>query len=260
MEIEMLDADKKNNRLTFFLKNSEAAFANAIRRNAIEEVPTMAIEDVEFRRNNSSLYDEIVAHRLGLVSLKTDLLSYTLPEKCKCGGEGCASCQLKLTLKVNGPAMVRASDLKSKDPKVKPVFSETPIVKLLKGQKIELEATAVLGKGKEHAKWSPGLIYYKYKPNITIGTVKNPEDVVEQCPKNIFEVKNGKISIIPKNLTECHLCGACEDVSKGAIKLEPTKDFMFYVESWGQLTPKEIIENSVSVLQEQLKEFEKIIK
>ncbi len=63
-----------------------------------EEVPTMAIEDVEFRKNNSILYDEIIAHRLGLVPLKTDLKSYNLPEKCKCKGEGCARFQLTVPI------------------------------------------------------------------------------------------------------------------------------------------------------------------
>ena len=131
----------------------------------------------------------MIAHRLGLLSLTTDLKSYNLTKKCKCKGEGCARCQLKLTLKAKGPATVYASEIKSKDAAVKPVFPKTPIVKLLKGQDLELEATAVLGTGKEHMKWSPGLVYYKYKPSIEIGNVKSPEAVVEACPVNIFELK-----------------------------------------------------------------------
>jgi len=75
-----------------------------------------------------------------------------------------------------------------------------PIVKLLKGQSLELEATAVLGKGKEHSKWCPGLAYYKHKPIIEIGNVKNPEEVVEKTHGNIFEIKNGKLEVIKDNL------------------------------------------------------------
>ena len=106
MNIELLKLDKKQKKLSFILKNASPAFANAIRRNAIEEVPVMAIEDVEFRNNSSVIYDEIVAHRLGLIPLTTDLKSYNLPDKCKCDGKGCAQCQLKLILKVRGQGVV----------------------------------------------------------------------------------------------------------------------------------------------------------
>src|SRR3989338_1426343 len=155
MEIRVLDNNKEQGRLSFILKDSNPVFANTLRRLMIDEVPAMAIEDVEFSKNNSILYDEMIAHRLGLVPLKTDLKSYNLPEKCKCEGKGCNRCQLKMVLKAAKIGNVCASEIKSKDPAVKPVFSDTPIVKLIKGQSLELEATAVLGKGKQHMKWSP---------------------------------------------------------------------------------------------------------
>src|SRR3990167_7411824 len=99
MEVRVLENNKEQGKLSFILKDSDPIFANTLRRLMIDEVPTMAIEEVEFSKNNSILYDEIVAHRLGLIPLKTDMKSYNLPEKCKCKGEGCARCQLKLTLK-----------------------------------------------------------------------------------------------------------------------------------------------------------------
>ena len=101
MEIRVLSNDKEKGKLSFIIKDTTPAFVNTLRRIMVEEVPTMAIEDVEFRKNNSILYDEMIAHRLGLISLKTDLKSYNLPENCKCKGEGCARCQLKLTLKAS---------------------------------------------------------------------------------------------------------------------------------------------------------------
>lgn len=264
MEIKPLENDKKNLKLSFIIKDSTAAIANLIRRNAAVNVPTMAIEDVEFKKNSSVLYDEIIAHRLGLIPLKTDLKSYTLPSKCKCEGKGCAHCQLKLTLKAKGPAIVYASDIKSKDPKVIPVYPKTPIVKLTKGQELELEATAVLGLGGEHIKWSPGLVYYKNKPIIEIvKECENKEEVVKACPLNIFELKDGKITLNKDNSLKCHLCEACVDVCKpkGAIKLEKNKnDFIFYVESWGQLSAKEIIEQALESFDEQLDDFVKVLK
>ena len=251
----MLEKDKEAGKLSFILKGSIPAFANALRRFTVEEVPVMAIEDVEIRKNNSILYDEMVAYRLGLVPLTTDLKSYNLPSKCKCKGEGCARCQLKMTIKVKGPATVCASDIKSKDTGIKPVHSKMPIVKLLKGQDVEIEATAILGQGKEHMKWSPGLVYYKYKPSIDIGTVKNPEAVVESCPVNIFELKEGKLTTNKDKLLTCHLCNACVDADEGIKLNEDNTEFVFYVESWGQLDPKKMILESVSVFKEQLDEL-----
>ena len=80
MEVRVLENEKDDGKVSFIIKDTNAAFANALRRIIIEEVPTMAIEEVEFRKNNSILYDEIIAHRMGLITLKTDLKSYNLPE------------------------------------------------------------------------------------------------------------------------------------------------------------------------------------
>jgi DNA-directed RNA polymerase subunit D len=255
MEIRMLERNKEVGKLSFILKGSTPAFANALRRLITEEVPVMAIEDIEFRKNNSILYDEMVAHRLGLIPLSTDLKSYNLPAKCKCKGEGCARCQLKMTLKAKGPAIVYASEIKSKDSAIKPTNPKTPIVKLLKGQDIELEATAMLGQGKEHMKWSPGLVHYKYKPSIEIGNVKSPEAVVEACPVNIFELNEGKLTINKDKLLSCHLCEACVDAD-GGIKLNyDDTEFVFYVESWGQLDTKKMVIEAAKVFKEQLDEL-----
>ena len=162
MEIRVLENNKEQGKLSFILKDSNPVFANTLRRLMVGEVPTMAIEDIDFLKNNSILYDEMIAHRLGLIPLKTDLKSYNLPDKCKCEGKGCNRCQLKMVLKnTKGSGTVYASEIKSKDPAVKPVYGDMPVVKLLKGQTLELEATAILGRGKHHVKWSPCHAYYK---------------------------------------------------------------------------------------------------
>ena len=259
MDIQIIDDDKSSGKLSFALKGTTPSFANMLRKFIIDEVPTMAIEDVEIRKNNSILYDEILAHRLGLLPLKTDLKSYILSSECKCNGEGCAKCTVILTLKAKGPGIVYASEMKSKDPKIIPVHPKTPIVKLIKGQNVEVEATAMLGQGKVHAKWSPALAYYKYHPVIEIKAVKNPAAVVDVCPKGVFEVKGTKLVV--KNLLNCHLCGACADLEPTNIKLnESDTEFVFYVESWGQLPAKEIVETAIERFQTKIKEFTNQLK
>ncbi|MFC1727876.1 DNA-directed RNA polymerase subunit D [Nanoarchaeota archaeon] len=262
MKLKILSKDKKKEKIVFLLEESTPGFANALRRTMTEQVPTMAIEEIEFRKNSSVLYDEIIAHRMGLIPLKTDLKTYNLPENCTCKGEGCAKCTLKLILKVKGPITVLASDLQSKDPMVVPAHPNTPIVKLLKGQELELEATAVLGKGSEHAKWSPCLAFYKYKPSIDFkDSAKNVEKCVKLCPKNIFVMKGNKVALDKDKIIDCHLCGACVDVTDGEIKLnESDKDFVFTIESWGQLSVKDIVSSASDILSEQADEFVKALK
>jgi len=261
MDISVLEKDKEKGKITFLIKGINATIANTIRRMVVEEVPTMAIEDVEFRENSSALYDEILAHRLGLIPLSTDLKSYNLPAECKCKGKGCARCQLKMTLTTKGSGIVYAGDIKTKDAKVKPVYPKTHIVKLLKGQKIELEAVAKLGQGKEHSKWTPGLVYFKTHPLIELSSkAANCEKAAKSCPVEVYDLKDGKISINNKNLLKCHLCKACVDACDG-IKVTGSKtDFIFTIESWGQIDPKEMVKEAADRFIKKCEGFVKELK
>lgn len=259
MEIKMIGKDKKTGRVSFVLVDSNPSFANAMRRNMTDSVPVMAIDEVEFRKNNSALYDEIVAHRLGLLPLTTDLKSYTLPSQCKCKGEGCARCSVKLTLKSKGTGYVYASEIKSKDPQIKPVFQKTPIVKLIKGQDLEFEATAVLGVGKDHVKWSACHVWYGYEPKITVNNSSSKiAEFQDRYPPQIFD-NSGKISkdiILDQNLVD-----ACDGVCDDIVKVEYSdKNFIFHVEPWGQLGVKEIAVKAAEIFSEQLKEFDEKLK
>jgi len=257
MEIRILDNNKEEFKLSFILKESNPVFVNSLRRLMIDEVPTMAVEEIEFSKNNSILYDETLAHRLGLIPLKTDLKSYNLPDKCKCEGKGCNRCQLKLVLRsTNKPGYVYASELKSKDPAVKPVYGDMPIVKLLKGQSLELEATAVLGRGKDNIKWSPCHVYYKYRPIIEItGEVKNPEAVIEVDHNNIFEIKDRKLVINKDKVLDCDLSLDYSEIDKNVKVTISDTDFIYYIESSGQLSCKEIVTKAIDIFDEQLEEF-----
>lgn len=250
MEIKFLK--KEDLELNFIAKGITDVFANTLRRIIVDEVPTMAIENVEIHKNSSAMFDEMLAHRLGLVPLKTDLKSYTLPEECKCNGKGCAHCQLHFTLKAKGPCTVYASDLKSKDSKVKPVFEKMPIVKLLKDQEVELDAVAVLGKGKDHIKFSPGLIFYHAYPDIKITNAK--KESAEVCPTGAIYLDNDKLKT---DELKCNLCRACEE--KEAQVKSSEEDFVFYLESFGQLTTKEIMTVAIKIFEKKLKEFEKLV-
>lgn len=256
MEIKLLN--KNDESMVFLIKDTDATSVNTLRRLILNEVPTLAVEDVTFLKNSSAMYDEFIAHRLGLIPLSTDLESYTPTDKCKCKGKGCAHCQLYLSLKSQGPKTVYAEEIVSKDPKVKPVFPKMPIVKLLKKQVLEFDAVAVLGRGRDHSKFSPGLAFYQGYPIIKVGNVKNPEAIAAICPTKVFDVKNNKLVVADE--TKCILCMACADASS-EVKVEGSKrDFIFTVESFGQLTPAEIVLEAFDVFDEKLEELSEKLK
>jgi len=147
------------NSVTLQLEGIDRSYANAVRRFCIAEVPSMAIDDVVILENSSVLYDEILAHRLGMVPIRTDLERYVLPEKCDCGSPlGCHKCRVLFVLDAKGKdkvSTVYSGDLVSEDREIRPVSETIPLVKLATGQSVKLEAYARLGRGKEHAKWQP---------------------------------------------------------------------------------------------------------
>ncbi len=248
--IEAIKKDKKSGRVTFLLKNTTPALANSLRRIMIEAVPTMAIEEVEFKQNDGVLYDEVLAHRLGLLPLTTDLKGYDVR---KPGDELSAKNSVKLVLKAKGPCTVYAEDLKSKDPKVKPVFPKTPLVKLLKGQELEFEATAVLGVGKEHVKFSPCSAWYTFKAKVTVNNSHKEFDKFKNTyPSQIFN--NGKIDA--KLIEQHNLFEACEGINDEIVKIErDPSTFIFNIEPWGQLSASEILASATDHLSSLLDDF-----
>lgn len=154
---------REGNRLTFTVTGITHQMANALRRIIISEVSVMAIERVTFYDNSSILADEILAHRLGLMPLKTDLAAYNFVSECTCKGKGCGKCIATLTLDLKGPKTVHASDMKSKKHKVVPVYGDTLLMKLTEHQSVKLEAHAQLGTGRDHIKWQAGLASYEEK-------------------------------------------------------------------------------------------------
>ncbi|MEK6871452.1 MAG: hypothetical protein AABX16_00955 [Nanoarchaeota archaeon] len=214
--------DKKNQKLTF-LTDMSTTLANAIRRSVLE-IPTMAIDEVEIAKNDSALYDEIIAHRLGLIPIKTEKTSK----------------EEKFKLSVVGPKMVYATDIK---PSVGTDFA-IPIVILDKDQEIEIVCEARLGKGIDHIKYSPGLAYYKHNVDMDILDFIIIDDE-GKVTYNEEELKNKAIS---------------ESTLKKIRAIKEVKEIEFSIESWGQLEVKDIFVKAIEALQDNLEELEKAVK
>jgi len=95
--LEVISKDSK--KMSVKLKGVPLQYANALRRVCLNGVPIFAIDTVDIIENSSVLPDEGLAHRLGLIPIKTDLSRFNEPSKCECQSEtGCSNCRVMLVL------------------------------------------------------------------------------------------------------------------------------------------------------------------
>jgi DNA-directed RNA polymerase subunit D len=210
--------------------------ANALRR-SISEVQTLAIEDVEIFKNDSALYDEVLAHRLGLIPLKTEK-SMT------------AKTKVVFKLSTKGPGTVYAEELKGPATIVNP---KIPLTILGENHKLELVATARLGIGKKHAKNSPGLCYYRHI--LEVKSSLQADKIIQKSKGYIKPEKKGSKWLCDLNESEV------SEINKQDKKaIQDSNEIIFIVESYGNLTAKEILEKSTEAIAKNLDEFEKAVK
>ncbi len=253
LKIEIL---KKNEReMQFLLEESNPQFANALRRIMISEIPVLAIDTVDFFENDSIFYDEVIAHRLGLIPLVFEPKKFHFKEEHK-DGKTCSLCVVKFIINKKGPGIVYSKDMKSDDPEVKPLYDNIPIIELFDDQKLRLEAFASLGLGKKHARYQAANAWYRYYPIAKLkGELKNSKEVMDACPKKAIKIEGKKVSLS----LDCDMCKECIKVSKPKvleIEGDPTR-FIFNVESISGLTAEQIVLQSIDILKNKIKEFKK---
>ncbi len=226
----------------------------------------MAIDEVVVIENSSMLHDEILAHRLGLIPLRTDLDSYNLPEECSCKSElGCNLCRVSLTLDVEAKESIRtvySGDLTVENPNIRPVSEKIPIVKLAPNQRLRLEAYARLGKGQKHAKWQPvSLCAYKHFPKVKLNEKECDScgKCVDICPKRVLSVSEGRKKLELRNVIDCTLCHDCVNAcpkSPPAVEVAWDKDvFVFDIESTGALPIDRIVGKALEILDGKFESF-----
>ncbi|MGA9151442.1 MAG: hypothetical protein WBZ36_12765, partial [Candidatus Nitrosopolaris sp.] len=99
MSISVDVLERTDERVVIKFNNISRQYINAIRRIAISEVPTLAVDDVVILENSSVMHDEAVAHRLGLIPLRTELDRFVMPQECDCQSTlGCSKCRVLLVL------------------------------------------------------------------------------------------------------------------------------------------------------------------
>ncbi len=240
MQIETLE--KTDSKALFHLKDSSLGMANAIRRTITSSLPSLAIDEVDVYENNSALFNEYIANRIGLVPLTWE--------------DGVDDdAKIAFTLNAEGPCTVYSRDLKSTDEKIKVFAEHIPIMKLDSDQRLRLEGVAVKGTGKKHAKFQNALASYNYFPEFKVsGECNKCGACVEACPRGAIS-KDVKLVGTGK----CDLCGACqESCGKKALKVKWKEgDFVFFVESYNNVPAAECFKKAVQMLDEKAEELSK---
>ncbi|XP_073153603.1 uncharacterized protein [Henckelia pumila] len=286
--------------MEFDMIGIDASLANAFRRILIAELPTMAIEKVLIANNTSVIQDEVLAHRLGLIPLKVDprlfnymsandepnernTIVFKLHVRCERGSSRIKVKSDELKWLPNGSELILDSEKSNADSTSKirtytsfncsqdslPEFSNNPITpkhediiiaKLGPGQEIELEAHAVKGMGKVHAKWSPvATAWYRMLPEVVLLQDiedEKAEELVKKCPVKVFDIedigKGRKRATVarPRSCTLCRECIRGDGWDKN-VSLRRVKDhFIFTIESTGALPPEELFTETVKILED----------
>lgn len=147
MKIEKFEAD--GDSATFTLSGARSGMANALRRSINGSVACFAIDKITFYENTSPMFDEYIAHRIGLVPITTPPNGYTEKD------------EILFTLEATGPATVYSKELESADKEVEVANEKIPIIKLGPEQKIRIEAKAIMGTGQKHSKFQPAFVTYE---------------------------------------------------------------------------------------------------
>jgi len=229
-------------RVVFLLKTNET-MVNALRRN-MGLIPTMAIDELEISRNDSPLYDETLAHRMGLIPLKMD-------KKFKEGDI------LKIKLDSKKEGTVYSGEIKG-DAEI--VYKKIPITILDKEQELKIKGKTRMGTGREHAKFSPGFMFYRKVAQIV--TDKEFENEIKRAfPESEIKEKGSKIEIIDnKERTVSDFCEGLAQKNKKKIEVSETDAVVVSVESFGQMKAEDIFKKTIEILKKDLKEIPKKIK
>ena len=268
-------------KIRILLKDTDRAFVNSIRRTLMSDTPKMAIETVSFIKKtveedgevwetDGPLPDEVIAQRLAMIPIPTNHEQYYFQDECpNCADmveedRGCALCTMLYYCQKKGSkegVWVTAGDLNflgEEEGFIPEKYQSIPITKLFQGQIIEFSATAIMGRGRDHVKWSP-VCGVNFNPRqIGVINTKSRAKILWDLGLNIKAKdfnKDGrledvdKVDLLRKDLN--HVGSGTEESRefKEAVVLEDVpNEFILSFETDGSMSPKVAFEKAVSEL------------
>ena len=272
--------EESDDKIKILLADTDRALVNSIRRSLISDTPKMAIDQVRFEmgtieqedqvwETTGPLPDEVIAQRLAMIPIPTRHEEFHFQHECPNCAElveedrGCPMCTMIYTCKAFGSkegTMVTAKDLNylgDSSLEIPELYKSIAITKLFNGQMVEFYATAIMGRGRDHAKWSPacgvafeprkiGIINNKTKAKI-LWDLKlgiTAKDFTDGKLEDYFKVEELK--------SQLHHVGEGTEESrefKDAITLEDIPgEFVLSFETDGSMTPRTAFNMAVKEL------------
>jgi DNA-directed RNA polymerase subunit D len=240
-DVEVIDRDGEQVR--FLVRDVTPALANGVRRAILADVPTASIDTVRFVENSSVMFDEQLALRLGLVPLTT-------PDDLR--GEDTVT----LAMDVEGPGTAYSGDLVSQDPHVEPAVESVPIIDLKEDQRLELEAEAVLGRGRDHAKHQGGVaVGYRHLQRVVVG--EELESFEDRDPHIVRGVVEDDGELVPSEEFDNDLTELYPDREVDVEDVEGA--FVFTVESDGSMPVEDLVVAATDTLYDRAAELEEAV-
>ena len=278
VKVKIINENLNNIKILF--TGADRALLSAIRRTLMVDTPKMAIDTVRFElglveqdgetwESTGPIPDETVAQRLAMIPIVTRHDDFYFQNECPsckdlvADQRGCPQCSVIYACKAFGTEegkMIYAGDMKPMgDDSLSIIdeFKEIPVTKLFKGQMIEFFATAIMGRGRDHAKWSP-VCGVSFTPR-RIGVIKNKSKSkilwgldLETTEKDF---KNGKlediekVAILERELN--HVGEGTEEMREfqDAIIIEEVpEEFILSFETDGSMTPRVAFEKATEEL------------
>ena len=280
VKIEIVE--ERDNHATLILKDTDRAFANAMRRTLMSNVPKMAIHRVRFElgtitdSNTGETYesvgaipDEVIAHRLAMIPIPTFHDEFCFLEDDP-GNEGLPreewgtpASQIIYHCSARGTTeghLVTAGDLNvlgEEKLQIPAMYKDIPITKLFAGQYLEFYAYAVLGVGSDHSKWNPvsGVSFSSRK----VATIAKPTKAKVlwdlELSINKSDFKNKKLEDVQKVETlirELHHVGdgteRMEDFADTILIDDVPGEFIFSFDTDGSMTARTAFSMACSAL------------
>ena len=206
MKVKVLKMDDYYAQVEF--KDVDYSFVNSVRRSLVSMVPCLSLHEIDFHMGSlgsyvdeesgdereyesiSAMFNEIVAHRIGMLPIPTD--DKTLEAFGDSIDDESKQPDIMYSLHKQGPCTVYSGDLEPVSGDDSLVIPETnvPIVKLAEGQAILVYAKAKMGNAQKHTKWQCVVAPRFYQaPSISVSSGKSSKAIFDIVDKKKFKKK-----------------------------------------------------------------------